>query len=107
MKEKNILAIDAGDMSEDIESEIIDVSQIYAAAVQSVWSGSPVGNIIVQGSCDEDSPTNWSAIDTQAAGGGAGSDLVNLDGIGYRWLRVFYDDTSGTGSLTTRVNIKG
>lgn len=110
MNEKFIHAIADGDMSGDINGTVIDCANICLAAIHSVWSGTPAGNIIIQASCAEEDPGStgdWVAIDTNAAGGAAGTDLVNIADLGYRWIRVFYDSTSSTGTLNTYVQIKG
>lgn len=107
MQVKNELLFDAVAMTADRTSDAISVNQLVCGAIQCVWTGTPAGNIIVQASCDPVSPTNWIAIDTEAAGGAAGSNLVQLADIGYEWVRVFYDFSSSTGALTVRASFKG
>lgn len=96
----NKAVIDGETMDEDITSTVVDISEITCFAVHSVWTGTPAGNIIVQVSNDN---SNWFAIDTQAAGGAASNDMVNVSGAGYKYVRVFYDFSSSTGTLTTYI----
>jgi hypothetical protein len=90
-------------MDEDLTSEVIDISELIGFAVHSIWTGTPAGNIIVQASNDG---SNFVNIDTQAAGGAAGQDLVNIDRAHYRYVRVFYDFTSSTGALSVYLSGK-
>lgn len=99
----NKLVISAGDMSSDITSPSLDIAEVGGFAVHNIWTGSPTGNIIVQASNDD---SNWFNVDTQAAGGSAGNDIVNIDGAHYRYVRVFYDATSGSGSLNSYISGK-
>lgn len=90
-------------MTADILSPVIDISEVIGFAVHSIWTGTPAGNIIIQGSNDG---INFFPIDTQAAGGAAGNDLVNVERAHYRYVQVFYDFTSSTGSLSTYLSGK-
>lgn len=91
-------------MDEDLTSEVVDIGELIGFAVHSIWSGTPAGNIIIQGSNDGE---NFYSIDTQAAGGAASQDLVNIERAHYRYVRVFYDFTSSTGQLTAYLSGKG
>lgn len=93
-----------GDMSGDVASETIDIQHLIGYAIQSVWTGSPTGNIVVQKSNDG---VTWFTEDTQAAGGGAGNDLFEQADVFYKYVRVFYNSTSGTGTLNTYLFAKG
>lgn len=83
-------------------------------AIQAVWSGTPTGTLRLQASCDRgtegnvDNVVNWSNIASTdvALAGAAGGQLWNIDGAGYRWVRVQYVRTSGTGTLNARISVK-
>lgn len=94
--------IDSGDMSGNLDSGLIDLSNVLGYAVQAVWSGAPVGNIVIEGSNDG---INFKTISTTAAGGSSGSILSNNDGIHYVYLKVIFTFTSGSGTLD--VNVSG
>lgn len=98
--------ISGGDMSADITGPAQDLSYIIGYSVQAVWSGSPVGNIIVQ--CSNDGIT-WKDITstTTATGGGAGSVILNIVDAMYKKSRVIFSRTSGTGTLNVVLMAKG
>lgn len=102
-----------GDLSQaTLTSEVCDLNHMYGYALQCTFTGNAVGSVIVQGSCD---PTdfnltsrivNWSTVVTLALGA-PGSILYNVDASFYRWVRILYQRTSGSGSITANLNAKG
>jgi hypothetical protein len=107
------VVLEAGDMSADVASAAIDMLSLPFGALEAAWTGSPVGTFSVDGSIQNvasaDLVTTWyptgTAIEDPA--GAAGSTLINLSGVGFRWLRLSYTRTSGTGSLTVTAFGKG
>ena len=95
--------ISDGDMSEDITGETLDCKNIVALFVQMIWTGTPVGNILLQGSVDG---TLWTTLDTIAGGGAAGNSEKRYTDVAFRKFRVFWDDTSGTGTLNVKWSAK-
>lgn len=95
--------VTAGDMSATINGAAIDLDQIYGFSVQAIWSGTPTGTLGLQFSNDiaqgGAAPTNWTADSTQALSGSAGSYMWNIWPANYRWVRLVYTKTSGTGTL--------
>lgn len=108
------------DASDDITSELIFLGLSIGYAVQAVITGSPVGTLKLQASVDDGD--NW------AEGPGVGSGVVNWNDIpntlakvngaeiiswsmdtqpNYKWARLIFTSTSGTGNITATVNIKG
>lgn len=87
----------------DRASDPMRIDRCSKAAIQLVWTGAAVGNWTLQYSCDATNEpgavTNWTDVDTQAAGGAAGNHIFDCQ-TGARWVRVFYDFTSGTGTWT-------
>lgn len=98
---------------------------IYRDSVsyQFVWTGTPTGTFSLQGSNDynpgtpqsggvQDGPANsgtWTAIalsSTPAASGSAGNALVNLNQLGFAFIRAVYTNASGTGVLNGTVVTK-
>lgn len=90
-------------MTANRESEVVDISEVTGFCVHSYWTGTPAGNIVVQGSNDG---INFTTVDTQAAGGAAGSKLVNVAGAHYRYVKVIYTFTSSTGVLNCYISGK-
>lgn len=110
----------AVDMSVSFQLRAVWLGHICNYAIQLVFTGSPVGTLRIQGSCDAGTPdgglspqasgvSNWSDITpSDVAITTAGSALINVQNSGYNWVRLVYVSTSGIGSLTSaRVNVKG
>ena len=103
-----------------INSDPIALDQIYGFAVQAFWTGTPVGNFKLQVSCDApgdttqtsnggpDKVTNWTDLtgSTQAAGG-LSYFVWNINGAFYRYVRLVYTNTSGSGVLKAQICLKG
>lgn len=113
---------DDTDMTATRTSEAMWIGHVLNYAIQTAYTGSPVGDFKLQASLDkgDDSAatealrgagiTTWTDIpsSTQAAGGSAGSVIWNTDNAGYMWVRIVYTFTSGTGTITSaRLNTKG
>lgn len=106
----------AGDMSVNITSPEYSVYQIYGWSAQFTFTGAPVGVLKVQASDDPmyvaegttPQPTHWSDISGSSTSISAAGDVMyNFNGSFYNWIRFVYTATSGTGSITGRLNIKG
>ena len=94
----NQKVIDVGDMSGNLFSTIVDLGEIVHYSVQEIYSGSPVGSILIQASNDG---ASFSTIDTNAIST-SGSKMFNSE-AGFRYLKVSYTFGSGTGSLSVYV----
>lgn len=93
------------DMNSDITSSSVDISEARSICAQIYWSGtSPIGNFYIQGSNDDN---NWAnASSASAVSGNSGSLLINLDAPAFRFARIYYDNTSGTGTLQGLLSAK-
>ena len=112
MRTATISIISGGDMSQaSITSNTIDLDSIFGFAIQAVYTGTAVGTLDVQGSCDDvASPslvTNWTPVTSSASINAPGNTMVNLTNANYRWLRIVYTKTSGTGTLNVNMQEKG
>jgi hypothetical protein len=102
----NNSVVSNGDMSADITSSVVDVSEIKSIAVQASWSGSsPVGTLHIQASLDNVTYTNLTA--GSSISGNTGSVVVNYPDYAFKYVRLFYDVTSGTGTLQCSIAGKG
>lgn len=113
--------LSAGDMSQTtLASSGVYLGQLLTGSFQAIYTGSPVGTLIIQGSNDNVplltagganpaiNVTNWTAIDLATVDiSAAGSKMFNLQFMGYLWARAFYTKTSGTGALTIKFCGKG
>lgn len=108
-----------GDMSQaTLATTGIEFIQQCSWSIQAVWTGAPVGSFIIQISNDVcavepgDNPSanvvNWTTYtNSTVAVSGAGDFLWNSPpNAGYRWVRLFYTKSSGTGSVTATFNGK-
>lgn len=100
---KNKAVLSSSDMSSNQTSEVVELNDAHGYCVHSIFSGSPVGSLIVEASNDG---TNFVAEDTHVVAA-AGQRLYNKDGAYYKYIRVRYSFTSGSGSLTSYVSTKG
>lgn len=109
-----------GDMSDDIESIGIDMNQIALGSIQAVFTGSPVGTLKLQFSNDivpvpangaddlASAVVNWTDYSGSSQAISAAGDFAwNLTNVGYRWLRLVYVFSSGTGELNASYCGKG
>ena len=107
--------ITSGNMSADITSEVTIIDNKTILSYQLTWSGtSPVGVAIVQVSNDysEDASGNvknsgtWSDLTSSAVSGNTGTGFFDIALTGAYAIRLFYDKTSGTGTLNATISAK-
>ena len=100
----NILSLlSSASLAGNVTGPSILIEHIYGYSFQIVWTGSPVGNFYLEASNDlGSSPTTWDTIGgtTSAAGGAGGTLTYNIERAFYRWVRLRYAVTSGTGTIT-------
>jgi len=96
----------AQSMGGSFKSTGLDVSKVNLAGIQAVWAGggSPVGDFSIEVSNDEvdavGSVTNWTTYSGSVISITTDGDLFyNLANIGFRYIRLSYARTSGTGTL--------
>lgn len=112
----------AANLSADRYSEIIPLERAFVGEIQMQFVAGPAGNMIFQvsndvGAADDQGVarinsnnliTNWVNHTTTAVGSTETSYRIGLADIGYRWGRLFWDYSSGTGTVSScRANIKG
>ena len=105
----------AHDMGASFNSnaQILDYSLGYS--IHGIIAGAPVGSISLEGSNDPvpgdlsgASVVNWLTIaDSTQLVTGAGEVFWNYNGCFYKWVRVAYVRTSGTGTITLNLMGKG
>ena len=107
------------DASINQQSEPVNLNYRYGVAIQAVFTGSPVGMASLQGSCDygatnnpqaggNDQVVNWTDISGSVAViSGVGTASWNFQGSFYKWIRLIYTATSGSGTIIVRANSKG
>lgn len=96
-----------GDMSTSFNTVAVDLAVYESFCVQAVWTGAPVGalkiqisNVIAEDSTDIDE-SDWSDYSgTQQSISMDGNFIWEVTQQDYRWVRLVYIRTSGTGTLT-------
>lgn len=90
-------------------SIIQQLEQIFAYSMEAVYTGSPNGTLSLQASNDYNPNTGngtWTEIvDSPNAITGAGSSFWNVTSSNYKFVKLVYVRSSGTGSLS--VNFYG
>lgn len=89
------------DVASDIESDILDLRFNYGVFIQATLTGSPTGDIVLQGSNDK---KTWSDLDKVTIS--TTSHFINKDAIYAPFIRV-YKKAGGTGTMTVTSTIKG
>ena len=99
----NHIVID-GSMGADVTSDVIELDQVTVIAVQNSWTGTPTGILYLQ--CRNDSSMPWTTVNASNLAGSSGDEMLNVDVAGCKEMRVFYDRTSGSGTLNSFANGK-
>ena len=95
---------DAASMATNLTGQKVDISQMNNYSIQSYWTGTPVGNLVVQESNDG---SIWLTVNSSAAGGASGSTIYSKVDAASKYIRYIYNATSSTGALTTKIFAKG
>ena len=99
------LFVDA-DMTGTLASEPVSLNNMVHIGIHNVWTGTPTGDIYFEVSGEIGTPTTWEVLDS-ASVSGAGSQFWIDRNAPYRWARVRYVPTAGTGLLTSDAITKG
>jgi hypothetical protein len=94
--------LNSSSMAATVTSTIVDLSEVIGYAVHSIFTGAPVGSISTQASNDG---INFVEVDTHAVSA-AGQYMLNIPRSHYRYVKISYIRTSGTGVLNTFISGK-
>ena len=109
------LILNAGNMTLTLHSLVIDLGATNTGSIQAVFAGAPVGSLFLEISNDIISPgsdpnsavSNWTTYAGSAYSvAAAGNYMFNISNMGYKWLRMTYAPSSGTGSLSATSAVK-
>ena len=97
--------VSAATMNADITGDTIDASSMNSCSFTCVNTAgtSPVGTLYIQVSNDE---SEWVNTTATAAINAAETNLLELDNLPARFVRIFYDFTSGTAALSVAFTMK-
>lgn len=102
---KIVELVSAANAASDITSVAMDLGDLKDCSIQCKFSSATLnGTLYLQASNDNSEFSNISGA-SQAVVSGA-SHMFNVSAAGYRYLRVFWDATSGTGTMTANALIK-
>jgi hypothetical protein len=100
-------------MNTTLYSIALGVPQMFGAAIQIEFTGTPTGTFQLEASSDPwvanpttgQTPTNWTVVaDSQFTVTAAGNVMWNVSDIQYNYVRVQYLDSSGGTSTATITN---
>ena len=87
----------------DFTSVPVNILHVDRVALELVWTGTPTGIVEVQVS---NTGTNWTAVDsTITPAGSADFGFVEIE-TSAKFVRVFFDYTSGSGTLSAHLTAK-
>lgn len=96
-------------MAADITSDAVQIKWEDNVGIHAVWTGTPTGVLSVQISLDP-VELGWETIVFSPAAdqpsGAAGSNFYDLNQTGGAYVRLFYDATSGAGTLKAKISAK-
>jgi len=97
--------MDAVTMGSDLYSTAIDASyfRYVSATCYNTAGSSPVGTLYIQVSNDE---STWVNTTATAAINAEETNLLELSALPARFVRIFYDFTSGTAALSVAFTMK-
>ena len=104
----NKLIVTNGDMSANITSSLLDMSQVDAIVFYANWTGTPTGTLKLQVSLTTNTSDFIDLPDSsQSLAGSAGKFMWNVTNTNFDQIRLVYTFGSSTGTLNVRVNAKG
>lgn len=108
MKTVNLIKTQSG--AANVTSSAYQLGDQQTFSCEVVFSGGGgnlAGTLTLQASNDETGASNFITVSgsSQAVTSSA-SHMWNVTGAGYRWVRVFWNYTSGTGNITANLTVK-
>ena len=93
--------IEAGDLSGNLTSAITDCEQMDRISYTGVWSGTGVSGAVKVFKSDD--KVNWSEMPMNATltlSGTSGDFLLECTEVNFKYIKLTYTFSTGTGSLT-------
>jgi hypothetical protein len=98
--------VTSGNAGASFNSTELPMYNSLGISTTTVLSGSAIGVINLQASNDFSSPTNWVDLETAVALTNAAPVKIDEKDAYYKWIRLKYTRTSGTGTIDTRFTKK-
>lgn len=92
----------------DVRSAAYQLYDVQVFSVVVDFTGSDVvGTLTLEASNDETGSTGFVTVASSSTSVTASGDVMyNVSNAGYRWIRVYWDYTSGTGNITINITTK-
>jgi hypothetical protein len=108
MRFLNDLVFNAVNGTTNPVSQPIPAQYLFAASLQANAVGSLNGVIKIQVCNDDGSPVTWSDLSNGSHTiNTAGPHLIEKVDLAYNWIRIAYTHSSGTGTITARLQAQG
>ena len=94
----------------DAYSNAFDISSVFSIGIQAhTGAGTARGKSYIQVSAEglDETPTNWVSLPNHADLTASINTDYALNEVAANWARVFWDHTSGTGTLDVHVKTNG
>jgi hypothetical protein len=102
---KNLTLLETVSAANDVNSGVYDLCDLHRFAVQVKFSGSNVvGTLKLQ--CSLDNVTWVDVANSSQAVTSSANHIWDVQSAGYRYVRVNWDYTSGTGNITVSIHVK-
>ncbi len=102
---KIVTIMNAVDAAQDVRSVIYDLGDLETYAIAINFSGSDLtGTLTLE--CSNDGSDFVTVAGSSQSITLAASHLWNVTGTGYRFIRVFWDYDTGTGTITALLVVK-
>ena len=96
--------MDGVSLGASVDSAALDMSSVKDTCLQITFSSGATGSIGILGSNDD---ANYGIVASAIAiSGSAGTSMVPLSNIGFKFLKISYTRTLGTGTITVIVGGK-
>lgn len=101
-----VLVSDQLTASRESKAVLLSPDSLPGIGIQALWTGTPTGTLKVQASMDPSDSSAWFDIPSSSVSlaGAAGTHIWSYADVFYRYVRVVYVFSSGTGTLTLNVN---
>lgn len=94
------------DMTGTLTSEPVDLHNMVHISIHAVWTGTPNGDLYYEVSGQLGDPTVWEVYDSVSVAGSGSQYWIDRN-VPYKWARVRYVPSSGTGLLSVDAISKG
>lgn len=101
MKLATIIATQSG--AADVTSAAMELGDIQTFSISVDFTGSNLVGTLTLESSNESATSGFTTVANSSQSVTSSADhMWSVTGAGYRWVRVFWDYTSGTGNITAK-----